>query len=87
MEKAIKDFCANKTEADLIQIAIITAEHNLKRTYRKQDSIKQILPLDEKKFQKYTDIINSTLERIVDLKDKLQKQRELEATNDKNKTQ
>jgi uncharacterized membrane protein len=87
MEKAIKDFCVGKTEADLIQIAIITAEHNLKRTYRKQDSIKQILPLDEKKFQQYTDIINSTLERIVDLKDKLQKQRELEATNDKNKTQ
>ena len=87
MEKAIKDFCAGKTEADLIQIAIITAEHNLKRAHRKQDSIKQTLPLDEKKFQKYTDIINSTLEAIVDLKDKLQKQRELEATNDNNKTQ
>jgi hypothetical protein len=52
MEKAIKDFCADKTEADLIQIAIITAEHNLKRAHRKQDSIKQTLPLDEKKFQK-----------------------------------
>ena len=87
MEKAIKDFCADKTEADLIQIAIITAEYNLKFLHRERDSIKQTLPLDEENFQKYTDIINSTLEAIVDLKDKLQKQRELEATNNNNKTQ
>ena len=87
MEKAIKDFCADKTEADLIQIAIITAEYNLEFLHRERDSIKQTLPLDEENFQKYTDIIKSTLEAIVDLKDKLQKQRELEATNDNNKTQ
>jgi hypothetical protein len=78
MEKAIQDFCADKTILDLTQLALISAKSNLELLYRKRDSIKQTLPLDEKNFQIHTDMINFSLEVVFDLENMLQKQLQIE---------
>lgn len=79
MEKTIQDFCADKTILDLTQLALISAKSNLELLYQKQDSIKQTLPLDEKKSQLYTDMINFSLEVVFDLENILQKQLQMQA--------
>ena len=79
MEKTIQDFCANKTILDLTQLALISAKSNLELLYQKQDSIKQTLPLDEKKSQLYTDMINFSLEVVFDLENILQRQLQMQA--------
>jgi hypothetical protein len=79
MEKTIQDFCADKTILDLTQLALISAKSNLELLYQKQDSIKQTLPLDEKKSQLYTDMINFSLEVVFDLENILQRQLQMQA--------
>jgi hypothetical protein len=78
MEKTIQDFCADKTILDLTQLALILAKSNLERLYRERESIKQILPLDERKFQIYTDITNVSFEAVFDLENMLQKLSQIE---------
>jgi hypothetical protein len=79
MEKAVQDFCADKTILDLTQLALILAKSNLERIYRKRESIKQTLPLDERNLQIYTDMINFSSEVIFDLENILQKQLQIQA--------
>jgi hypothetical protein len=79
MEKTIQDFCTDKTILDLTQLALISAKSNLERLYRKRESIKQTLPLDEKNLQMYTDMINFSFEVIFDLENILQKQLQIQA--------
>lgn len=58
MDKAIQDFYANHTEAEVLQIFLYGAKRHLETLARERDFLKQTAPVDEIHLQLNTRITN-----------------------------
>ena len=72
MDKAIQDFYANHTEAEVLQTYLYGARRHLETLARERDFLKQTAPVDETHLQLNTRIINFVEKAITYYKHKLE---------------
>ena len=72
MDKAIQDFYANHTEAEVLQIYLYGARRHLETLAKERDILKQTAPVDETHLQLNTRITNFVEKAITYYKHRLE---------------